>query len=396
MVGAATISRVSGARQPDRRRVLTLIHNPAAMGGAEKVAVDLATSLDRDRFEPLFCAIKRPRAPTREGELRAAGVPFFPLDRGSIRDPRGLAALVRLLRRERVDILHSHLWDANVMASVAGRLARTPVLVAHEHTWSFEGEPVRVATDRFLVARSASAFVCVSAADRRKMIEIERIPPERIRVVTNGIAPLPAPSGRDVRAELGLAPTAQVIGVVAVFRMQKRLDILVRALARLARRLPDPQLVIAGDDVGLGARRQVEQLAEALGLTSRLHVLGQREDIADVLAAFDVACLASDYEGMPLSLMEYMAAGKPIVSTGVGGVVEMIEHGVEGLLVPRREPDALAEALETVLTNRGLAESLGRAAQARQRRDFSLEAVVARVEDLYDELCGSRRPGSRT
>jgi glycosyltransferase involved in cell wall biosynthesis len=375
---------------------MTLIHNPSVMGGAEKVAVDLATSLDRSRFDSLFCAIKKPRTPTRESELIAAGVPFFPLDRDSIRDVRVFSSLARLLRRERIDILHAHLWDANIVAVLAGRLARTPVIVAHEHTWSYEGERFRVFTDRFVVARGSSVLLCVSAEDRRKMIEIEGIPPQHIRVVTNGIGPLPEPTGHDVRAELAIAREAKVLGVVAVLRQQKRLDVLVQALALLAKRVADPHLVIAGGDAGLGNRRRTEALAESLGVADRVHLLGRRDDIADVLEAFDVACLSSDYEGMPLSIMEYMSAAKPIVSTRVGGLSEMIDDGVEGLLVPRQDPAAFADAVERLLRDPALAASLGQAARLRQRRDFSLASVVTRVEGIYDELCGDRQAGPRS
>jgi glycosyltransferase involved in cell wall biosynthesis len=374
---------------------MTLLHNPSVMGGAEKVAVDLATSLDRSRFDSLFCAIKKPQTPTREGELSAAGVRFFPLQRDSIRDPRVFSSLIRLLRRERIDILHAHLWDANLVAVIAGRLAGTPVIVAHEHTWSFEGDRLRVFTDRFVVARGSSVLLCVSAEDRRKMIEIEGIPAQHIRVVTNGIDPLAEPTGHDLRAELGIARDAQVFGAVAVLRKQKRVDVLVQVLALLSERLADPHLVIAGGDAGLGNRRRTEALAESLGVADRVHLIGRRDDIADVLAAFDVACLSSDYEGMPLSVMEYMSAAKPIVCTRVGGVSELIDDGVEGLLVPRRDPAAFADAVERLLRDPALAASLGQAARLRQRRDFSLAGVVTRVEGIYDELCEARQAGPR-
>lgn len=369
---------------------MTLLHNPSVIGGAEHVAVDLAVALDRERFESLFCAIKRPRTPTREQELRAAGVEFFPLGFETIRDVRLIPTLVRLLRRERVDILHAHLWDANLVGVIAGRLAGTPVIVAHEHTWSFEGQPLRVATDRFLISRGASTMLCVSEEDRRKMVEIERIPAERIQVVPNGIPPLPEPSGSDVRAELRIPVGAQVLGAVAVLREQKRLDVLIEALELLVGRLPDPHLIIAGDDVGRGNRARLEQRAASLGVADRVHLIGRRSDIADVLAAMDVACLSSDFEGMPLSVMEYMAAGKPIVATRVGGVPEIVDEGVEALLVPRRDPAALANAVERLLLDPVLAAELGRAARARQRRERSLASAVERVEALYECLYGRR------
>lgn len=369
---------------------MTLLHNPSVIGGAEHVAVDLAIALDRERFESLFCAIKRPQTPTREQELRAAGVEFFPLGFETIRDVRLIPRLVRLLRRERVDILHAHLWDANLVGVIAGRLAGTPVIVAHEHTWSFEDQPLRVATDRFLISRGASTMLCVSEEDRRKMVEVERIPWERIQVVPNGIPPLPEPSGWDVRAELRIPDGAQVLGAVAVLREQKRLDVLIEALGLLVGRLSDPHLIIAGDDVGRGNRARLEQTAASLGLATRVHLIGRRSDIADVLAAMDVACLSSDFEGMPLSVMEYMAAAKPIVATRVGGVPEIVDDGVEALLVPRRDPAALANAVERILLDPVLAADLGRAARARQQRERSLATAVERVETIYEGLYGRR------
>ena len=123
----------------------------------------------------------------RDEEIREAGIPYTSLKADSTRDFRRFAAFVRLLRDEQIDIVHAHLWDANLWATVAGRLARTPVVLAHEHTWAFEGNRVRVASDRFVISRLASMMACVSEDDRRKMVEIEQIPAERIRVLPNSI-----------------------------------------------------------------------------------------------------------------------------------------------------------------------------------------------------------------
>lgn len=370
--------------------MLSLLHAHFKEGGAEKVAVDLALSLDRSRYEPSFCALKatpnQVTHPTRAEELKATGLSYTSLNLESVKDPRGLAALVRLLRRERIDIVHAHLWDANLLASLAKPLARTPVVVAHEHTWSFEGNRLRVATDRHIISRFASIVACVSEDDRRKMIEIEKIPPNRIRLLQNGIPPLRPLIGTDIRAEAGIPPGARLVGVVAVARRQKRLDVLIEAIARMTADVPDVHVAIAGWGGPTGQRPALEQLASSLGIFDRVHFLGLRRDISDVLAAFDVACLSSDYEGQPLSVLEYMAAGKPIVCTNVGGLSEMIEDGVQGLLVPRRDPGALAAALTRLLLDRDAAASMAAAAKERQLREFSLDAAVKRIESLYEEL----------
>jgi glycosyltransferase involved in cell wall biosynthesis len=310
----------------------------------------------------------------------------------------GLAMLTRTIRRIRPHIVHAHLWDSNVLAAVAGTLAGVPVFVAHEHTWSFEGHRVRKVLDRHLVARRASAFVCVSEADRRKTIAIERIPPERIRVIPNGVNPAP-PTGKDVRREFGIPPTAPVVGVVSVFRRQKRLDVLLEAVAEVRAQRPDLRVLIAGDDAGRGYRAEMENLARSLAITDAVYFLGLRGDIPDLLATVDVACLSSDYEGMPLAVLEYMAAGKPTVSTAVGGVPELLRDGIDGILVDRRDPAALARAILDLLSHPDRAARMGAAAAERQRLEFSLEAMVSRFEALYDELFAqamSRRRRSRS
>jgi len=371
---------------PARLRVLTVLHAPYLEGGAEKVAVDLALSLDQSRFEASFCALKATDQPTREPQIRDGGLAYTQLGARTIRGPRAFTALVRLLRRERIDIVHAHLWDANLLAALASPLAGLPVLVAHEHMWSFEGRPFRVATERHVISRIASVMACVSEFNRRQMVEVEKIAPDRIRVLPNGIPPLAPATGHDVRAELGIPADARLVGAVAVARREKRLDVLLDAVARLDGSAPNVHVAIAGYGGSRGELPALEQQATSLGIRDRVHFLGLRRDIPDLLAAFDVACLSSDFEGQPLSVMEYMAAGKPIVSTNVGGLPEMIRDGVEGLLVPRRDPGAFSEALKRQLLDRPAAVAMGAAALERQRKEFSLETAVARVEALYDEM----------
>ena len=230
------------------------------------------------------------------------------------------------------------MFGSNAWGTVIGRLARVPVVVAHEHTWSFEGRPMRRFVDREVIGRGSTAFIAVSRDDQRKMIEIERVPADKILHVPNGISAPPPPTGADVRAELQIPAGAPVIGTVSVLRPQKALDVFIRASADLLRDDPDLRVLLAGDGP---LRAELTELVHALGVQDRLLMLGYRSDAADVMATLDVAVSSSAFEGSPLAVMEYMESARPIVATRVGGVPDLIEDGVHGLLVEAGEAAAL-------------------------------------------------------
>lgn len=365
-------------------RVLTLIDKPTALGGAERMACEIAMGLDPDRFERWFCATRR--APTRllDDELRQAGVRYVSLNRTRRFDLRAWWKLLRLLRKERIDVVHAHLFGSNAAGSVLGRLARVPVVIAHEHTWSFEGAPLRKVVDRQVVGRLADRIIAVSEADRRKMIEIERIPSDRISVIPNGIPPL-RHDDADIRQELGIPADAPVVGVVAVVRPQKRLDRLVRAAALLRTEFPSLRVLVAGDGSPAEFHR-VRALIEELGVGDVVVMLGERSDVSAILRALDVGVLSSDFEGLPLAVIEYMAAGVPVVATAVGGLPELVDDGETGLLVRDLSPEGLAAAIATLLRDRVLARRLGERGREVQQERFSLAATVENVSRLYEEL----------
>jgi glycosyltransferase involved in cell wall biosynthesis len=362
-------------------RVVTLVDRPTVTGGAERLAAQVAARLDRDRFESILCASRRTDEPLLDRELAEAGVEVLALGRRSKLDLRAWRPLVR--RLDEVDVVHAHMFGSNVWGTALGRLKRVPVVVAHEHTWSFQGQPLRRLLDRELVGRFADAFIAVAEEDRRKMIEVEGVDPDTIRLIPNGI-PDPEPGGRAaVRRELGIAGDAPVIGVVCELRAQKALEVLFEAAARLRQDLPGLRVLVAGDGP---ERESLEQEARRLDLDGTVQLLGIRRDVPALLDALDVAVLSSDYEGSPLSVMEYMAAGKPVVSTRVGGVPELVEHGVHGLLVEPRDPAALAAAIGRLLRDPADARRLGEQGRERQQRELSLDAMVRKIEHLYEEL----------
>jgi glycosyltransferase involved in cell wall biosynthesis len=376
-----------------RLRVLTLIRDLGpGYGGAEVLAVEIARRLDRQRFQSYVCTTRAPvpeLAPMRKKtveRLRDAGVSVLELGRRSSVDPLPWRRLYRLLRRERIDILHSHLFRANVPGALIGRMGGVPVVVAHDHTWSYRGRRFRRFVDRELVARFSDAFFTVSAADRELLIERERIPPEKVRVVPNGLAAAPEPTGRDLRAELGLAASAPLVGALGRLEPQKAFDVLIEASARLKSLFPGVKVVIAGEG---RERRRLQDLVDERGLDDTVALVGYRTDAADLLAAFDVAVMCSSYEGSPLALMEYMAAGKPIVATAARGVPELVENEAHALLVRPGRPGELADAIGRLLSDPALGASLGERARERQRSEFGIDSMVRRIESLYLELCGS-------
>jgi glycosyltransferase involved in cell wall biosynthesis len=291
--------------------------------------------------------------------------------------------LVDLIRSERIDILHSHKFGSNFWGAVISAAARIPVFVAHEQTWSYEGRPVRRFLDRELIARRADVFIAVSSADRRRIIEVEGVPADKVVIMPNAIPTPRAEGPHDLRGELGVGVEDPIIGAVCVLRRQKALDVLLKAVAILRSRHPRLHTVIVG---GGPERASLEQLIDQLGLHGAVSLLGTRVDVAALLPSFDVAVLSSDFEGTPLAMMEYMEAARPIVSTRVGGVPDLISDGVEGLLVEPQDPEALAAAIGALLDDPQRAAKLGEQAQRRRREEFDLAVTARRLERLYLDL----------
>ena len=380
----------------ERICVLILVDRPTLVGGGERIAVQTAARLDPHRFETTLCATRWDPTEQEQGvvtsalaELQAAGVGLLGLTRYSTADLRPWRELARQLRLRRIDVLHAHKFGSNVWGTAVGRLAGVPVIIAHEHTWSYVGRPLRRILDRQLIARGSDAFLAVSSEDRRRMVELEGIDARDVLVVPNGIPP-GRPTGRNIRYELGIPADAPVIGSVGRLCRQKAPHVLIQAAARLVREFPQLQVLMIGDGAELA---RLAALAAGLQITPAVRFLGLRDDVPDILAALDVAVSSSDWEGSPLSVMEYMGAGLPTVATAVGGVPDLIADGVHGRLIPPGEPVALADAVAQLLRAPELAQEMGRRARERQRREFDLDVLVGRLERLYEELLAARVSG---
>ena len=368
----------------DRLRVLMLVDR-LRRGGAERLLVGLATHLPRDRFDVVVCTTRPGHGQLLE-DLRAAGIEHLSFERRSRFDIVPLLRLARTVRRRRVHVLHAHKFGANVWGTILGRLAHVPVVIAHEHSWSYQGQPLRRFLDGHLIGRLAHAFVAVSKRDRDRMIGIEGVPPEKIVVMPTAFVPRESNGSHDLRSRLGIPPEATVIGTAAVLRPEKALHVLVEAFGRLARSHPDAHLVVAGTGP---CGPPIEALARERGVAERVHMLGWIEDVGGLLEASDLAAISSDSEGTPLFALECMAHGVPLVSTDVGGIADVLEPGCSVLLVPPREPEALAGALAALLDDPERRKTV--AAAASERLDpLRIEQVAADFGGLYERLSANQ------
>jgi glycosyltransferase involved in cell wall biosynthesis len=366
-------------------KALLLCQN-LGVGGAEELVLGASTGLPSEGVETGVVAITR-RGPIAE-EIARAGVRVH-LARGQPgpRDPAAFLRLVRLLRDERPDVVHTYLLNAGLYGRLAAIAAGVPVILAAEQNVYRRKKRRHAILERLLAARTFRVVACCRTVGdfyRRQT----GVPADKIAVVYNAarFGPEPSPADREpARRALGLPPEAIVLGTLGRLTEQKGQAVLLRAVADLAPRFPELVLFLAGDGP---LRAELEAFAERLGVGSRVRFLGVRRDRAALYAAMDAFVLPSLWEGLSLSLVEAMGAGRPVVATTVGGNPEVVEQGRTGLLVPPEEPAALAAAIVELLRDRQLAAEIGRAAAREARARFSIEEHVARIAALYREGLG--------
>jgi glycosyltransferase involved in cell wall biosynthesis len=357
-------------------------------GGAERVALELALGTDPARFQRSLCVTRPPfdvpsnAAAVHYRRLLDEGISVLVLNRRNRLDIRPWWRLAAYLRTRHVDVIHAHKFGSNVWAALLGRALSVPVVIGHEHTWSFEGQQLRRLLDRLVVGRLSDAVIAVSEADRARMVGLIKMPPSRVVLIPNGISWPSETDSRAVRDELGIGSEVPVLALTAVLRPQKAIDVMLRAMAILRKTHPVVRLLL----IGSGESHDLRAEAARLGVSDAVTFLGPRRNVPNILAASNVGVLSSDFEGSPLAVLEYMAAGLPVVATDVGGLPQMVEHGTTGLLVPPRDPGALAAGIARLLDEPALARAMGEQARARQRREFSSETMVRRVSDLYERL----------
>lgn len=352
------------------------------VGGAQQHLLEVLSRLDRQVFSPvLFALHARPDHPYL-ARARALGVEVIEGQAPeSLRGPAlagPVVTLARELRRRRVAVVHSYLFHANVVGTLAARLARVPVALVSKRSLDVYASRAELAACRFTNGL-ADLVTANSEAVKRHVHRVERCPLTRIAVIPNGIDlarvafPPPGPAFK-------LADSRPVIGAIGRLSVKKGQADLVAAAARVLAHVPEARIVLVGDGPLAGA---LAEQARSLGLADRVRFVGGVADAARWLPALDVYVLPSHVEGMSNGLIEAMAAGRPIVATDAGGNTENVVDGESGFIVPPRSPDRLADAILTLLKDPERARAMGEAARTRACQHFTAETMVARMEALY-------------
>lgn len=351
------------------------------IGGAERVVVDLATRLDRTRFDVHVATAKGGGG--FERVLSDASIPVALFDVSGARSPLEFARMVRFLRK-RFDIIHAH---PGTVARYAGILVGVPGIVSTLHNvYDWKGAAWR-GSDR-LLNHFTDRIVAVSDAVKDSAVAVYGLPPKRIRIIYNGIdvarfTPADETARLEARRAVGLDADRFWIAGACHLVPHKRPDVLIRATARLRELGTDAALALAGDGP---MRAGLEALAGELGVSEFIRFLGVRDDLPRVLQACDAFAHAAIREGLCLVALEALATGLPVAAGRAAALENFIDHERNGLLAPLDDPDALAAALARIAKEPGLAARLGATGRQDVEERFSVDRMVHEHQDLYEEL----------
>jgi glycosyltransferase involved in cell wall biosynthesis len=371
-----------------RKRILHVVED-LKVGGLERVIETIVISLDRQKYDTEVWCLARGGAIAEE--LLQYGTTVRILGLTSYHHPSRVCELSRMLKAGGFDVVHTHGYYASTFARLALLLAQGPAIIHHIHTTDIHFKP-RHRKIEALLSLLTDRVICVSSAVREFAVETLSVAPQKTRVVYNTAFANPACGGTRESARRGLLHGVSeedfVVLSIASLTLNKGHDILLLAMRDLVARHGNTRCVLIGDGPH---RRSLESRIDQLGLRSHVFLAGLQMDVMPYLQMADAAALATiNREGLSVALIEAAAAGLPLLGSDLGGIPEVIEHGVNGFLFTPGDANALAGAIERLIEDPALRERMGRQSREKFETRFSRQIMISRIEQIYDELLRGR------
>ncbi len=371
----------------EKIRLMQITHD-LAIGGLQKVVVNICRAIDREAFDVSVLCLRALGPFASDIERLGIMVALLPQKaRGT--DYFAFLKVASVLRARRPDVIHTHNTQPFVDGTLGALLSGVRRIVHTDHGRQFPDKRRYMLAER-LMSHAAYKVVGVSEDTSRQLVAWEKIDPAKVTTIPNGVdcgAPASAVDKVEKRREIGLDGPGPILGTAGRLSEEKGLAYLLRAMPKVLREQPGAVLVVVGEGP---LDSELKAQAAELGIQASTRFLGPRSDMAAILSTLDVYVLPSLREGLPLVLLEAMAAGCPIVATNVGGVPSVVEKGVTGALVPPKDPDALAARILSLLADDGIRRKFAEAGPRVVRDRYSVEAMTRQYERLYREANEAR------
>ncbi len=369
-------------------KILLLIATLDA-GGAEKQIIELAR-LIRDRFDVLLCCL------TRGGPLEERTsfykIPYVILGKKFKFDFSVIFKLIRLIRKENIDVLHTWMFTSNFFGRIAGIIARAPCILTSERACDIWKTSFHFLVDRLLLLET-DRVVCVSEGVKKFCMEKYGLTEEKASVIYNGIEITPpSPAGDSLVSGLNIPEKAKLILTAGRLAPQKGIKYLIRAMPGVLEKFPGVFLLVAGSGEELSS---LEREAHSLGIWGRIKFLGFRKDIRRFMRASEIFVLPSLFEGLPNVALEAMIEERPVIATDIPGTNEVVINGETGILVPPADSSALCSAVVQLLSDRKKSLEMGLAGRTRAEKYFDIKNTARSYEKVYEEMsCLLKRTSS--
>ena len=367
----------------NNKRKLNVIHlvEELTIGGLEKILTTIVLNLDKKKYNvSVWCL--------REGgffadKLVKEGIDVKILHISTSRNPLSIYKLYRLLKCHKFDIIHTHAYSAGTIGRISAFLAGVPVIISHNHSvYDYYGKFYNLV--EWFLSLITDRVICISEVVNGFANKTQRINSKKLITIHNGIddvCDLTEKSSSDLKKELGIPINHPVICTISHMEEHKGLKYLLEAASLLLQSKNDVSFLLVGEGV---LKKELKILCADLKIEKNVIFAGEQSDISEILSLSDIFVLPSLREGLPLTILEAMACGKPVIATNVGGIPEIVKDGENGILVYPKDPETLYMAMNELLGDREKREKMGRIGKRVCDESFRTKTMVEKVEDLYD------------